>query len=64
MITTQLNFDEYGNLTSHEAIKVDLATFEAYFVTAFPNSKTRKRLIENYLRYIYRFQDKVFPFFE
>ena len=38
MITTQLNFDEYGNLTPHEVIEVDLATFEVYFVTAFPNS--------------------------
>ena len=33
-------------------------------MTAFPNSTTRKRLFENYLRYIYRFQDEVFPFFE
>ncbi len=64
MLTTQLNFDEYGNLTPYKIIEVDLATFEAYFVTAFPNSKTRKRLFENYLRYIYRFQDEVFPFFE
>lgn len=39
-------------------------TLEAYFVTAFPNSTTRKRLFENYLRYIYRFQDEVFPIFE
>ncbi len=64
MLTTQLNFDEYGNLTPYEVIEVDLTTFEAYFVTAFPNSKTRKRLFENYLQYIYRFQDEVFPFFE
>lgn len=61
---TQLNFDEYGNLTPYKIMEIDLATFEAYFVTAFPKSKTRKRLFENYLRYIYRFQDKVFPFFE
>ena len=64
MITTQLNFDEYGNLRPYKIIEVDLTTFEAYFVTAFPNSKTRKRLFENYLSYIYRFQDEVFPFFE
>ena len=64
MITTQLDFDEYGNLTPYKAVEVDLATFEAYFVTAFPKSTTRKRLFENYLRYIYRFQDEVFPFFE
>jgi len=64
MLTTQLNFDEYGNLTPYKIIEVDLTTFEAYFVTAFPNSTTRKRLFENYLRYVYRFQDEVFPFFE
>ena len=64
MLTTHLNFDEYGNLTPYKVIEVDLTTFEAYFVTAFPNSTTRKRLFENYLRYIYRFQDEVFPFFE
>ena len=64
MLTTQLNFDEFGNLTPYQAIEVDVDTLEAYFVTAFPKSKTRKRLFENYLRYIYRFQDEVFPFFE
>jgi len=60
MLNTTLNFDEFGNLTPYQAID----TLEAYFVTAFPKSTTRKRLFENYLRYIYRFQDEVFPFFE
>lgn len=64
MPTTQLNFDNHGNLFPYEPIEVDLDTLEACFVTAFPKSKTRKRLFENYLRYIYRFQDEVFPFFE
>lgn len=64
MLTTQLNFDNHGNLFPYEPIEVDLDTLEAYFVTAFPKSQTRKRLFENYLRYIYRFQDEVFPFFE
>jgi len=64
MPTTQLNFDNYGNLFPYESIEVNLDTLEAYFVTAFPKSTTRKRLFENYLRYIYRFQDAVFPFFE
>jgi len=64
MLTTQLNFDEFGNLSPYKAIEVDLDTLESYFVTAFPQSTTRKRLFENYLRYIYRFQDEVFPFFE
>ena len=64
MLNTTLNFDEFGNLTPYQAIEVDVDTLEAYFVTAFPKSTTRKRLFENYLRYIYRFQDEVFPFFE
>lgn len=64
MLTIQLDFDEFGNLTPYEVIETDLATLEAYFVTAFPKSETRKRLFENYLRYIYRFQDEVFPIFE
>lgn len=63
-MNTQLNFDKFGNLTPYQAIEVDLDTLESYFVTAFPNSKTRKRLFENYLRYIYRFQDEIFPIFE
>lgn len=61
---TQLNFDEDGNLMPYKMIEVDVDTLEHYFVTAFPNSTTRKRLFENYLRYLYRFQDEVFPFFE
>lgn len=64
MLTTQLDFDEFGNLTPYKIIETDLITLEAYFVTAFPKSKTRKRLFENYLSYIYRFQDEVFPIFE
>ena len=64
MLRTSLHFDEYGNLKPYESIEVDLATLKAYFVTRFPNSTTRKRLFENYERYLYRFQDKVFPIFE
>ncbi len=64
MPNTKLSFDQFGNLTPYQAIEVNLATLESYFVTAFPKSTTRKRLFENYLRYIYRFQDEVFPFFE
>ena len=43
----------------YKAIEVDLDTLETYFVTAFPKSKTRQQLFENYLRFIYRFQDEV-----
>lgn len=64
MLTTQLNFDDQGNLIPYEPIEVSLDTLETYFVTAFPKSTTRKLLFENYLRYVYRFQDEVFPIFE
>ncbi len=58
------NFDENGNLTPYKQIETDLDTLKANFVDAFPTSKTRKILFENYLRFVYRFQDKVFPYFE
>lgn len=32
MLTTQLNFDEYGNLTPYKVIEVDLVTFLDYSV--------------------------------
>lgn len=35
-----------------------------HFVDAFPNSETRPLIFDNYLRYVYRFQDQVFPYFE
>jgi len=61
---TKLKFNKQGLLIPADIIEVELSTFKACFVDAFPNSKTRKRLFENYLRYIYRFQDEVFPIFE
>lgn len=60
----ELKFNKQGLLVPADIIEVELSTFKAYFVDAFPNSKTRKSLFENYLRYIYRFQDDVFPIFE
>ena len=59
-----LSFDKRGYLRPYSPITVDLDTFKANFVTAFPSSSTRKQLFNNYLRYLYRFQDEVFPIFE
>lgn len=59
-----LTFDKNGHLIPHDIIEIELPTLKTYFVDAFPNLTTRKRLFENYLHYIYRFQDEVFPFFE
>lgn len=64
MRQNQLIFDENGHLHPYEVIATDIATLKTYFVDAFPNSTTRSQLYDNYLRYIYRFQDEIFPFFE
>lgn len=59
-----LKFDKNGNLFPYEIIETNLASFQKVFVEAFPDSLTRKKLFENYLRFTYRFQDEIFPFFE
>lgn len=46
-----MNFDPYGYLTPHKAIKMDLVTFGELFVDAFTTSATRQRLFERYLEY-------------
>ena len=58
------SFDQNGNLTPYNQIETDLDALKANFIDAFPTSKTWKILFENYLRFVYRFQDKVFPYFE
>jgi hypothetical protein len=58
-----LIFTPEGFLTPFEKINVDLATFERTFVTDFPNSKTRKTLFDNYLRYIDNFSKEITPNF-
>ena len=63
-MSTTLLFDKKGYLQPYEPIQVDVEILETYFVTAFPNSTTRRQLFDNYLRYLYRFQDEVFPIFE
>ena len=60
----KLIFDKQGYLQPYEPIEVDLATLKFNFVDAFPNSKRRRWLFNNYLRFLYRFQDNVFTFFE
>ena len=64
MHPNQLTFDGKGHLTPYEVIEIDLTNLKSHFVDAFPDSTTRSQLHDNYIRYIYRFQDEVFPFFE
>lgn len=60
----KLSFDKNGYLKPYKAIEVDLETFRFNFVDAFPNSERRKWLFDNYLRFLYSFQDNVFTYFE
>ena len=63
MSKNKIQFDNLGNLESGFHI-LDMEDLEHYFVDAFPKSKSRKRLFDNLIRYIYRFSDEVFPFFK
>lgn len=60
----KLSFDKHGYLFPYDVVEIDLTILKTNFVDAFPNSQTRRWLLNNYLEYIYRFQDEVFPFFE
>lgn len=64
MKSEKLNFDDNGYLVPYQQLEVDIDTFKTNFVDAFPNSTRRKWLYENYLRFLYRFQDDVFTYFE
>jgi len=64
MKTKKLVFDNNGYLQPYQPIEVDLETFKFNFVDSFPNSKRRKWLFDNYLRFLYSFQDDVFTYFE
>lgn len=59
-----LSFDEYGYLTPYDITEIDITALKKHFVDAFPNSKTRSWIFDNYLSYVYRFQDEIFPIFE
>jgi hypothetical protein len=54
-----LIFDAHGYLTPSEKIIVDLETLKHYFVDAFPESKTRNELFDNYLRYLDAFAKEI-----
>jgi len=59
-----LTFTDAGLLTPAEGIETNLEAIGEYFVKTFPQSQTRGRLFENYRRYLGRFQEEVFPWFE
>jgi len=60
----KLIFDENSYLAPASPIEITLEQFEEVFVLDFPNSSTRPKLFDNYLRFLYRMQDEIFPFFE
>lgn len=57
-------FDKYGYLSPYEGQWTTVEELRHYFVEQFPTSEKRLLLFNNYLRFIYRFQDDVFPYFE
>lgn len=58
-----LQFDENGHLFPCEIHDTTLDEMREVFVDAFPESKTRKRLFDNYLNWIFDFQRNIFPYF-
>lgn len=46
-----MSFDDNGNLYPYEIIETDLQTLETIFIKGFEESRTRKNIFENYLRY-------------
>jgi hypothetical protein len=59
-----LTFTQASLLTPATGIETSLEDMEQNFVRAFLTSETRHHLFENYQRYLYRFQDEIFPWFE
>lgn len=51
-----MQFDQFGNLTPYEVQTIDLNTFEAFFVAAFAQSQSRRRLFDSYLEYVEELQ--------
>ena len=51
-----MQFDQFGNLAPYEVQTIDLNTFEAFFVVAFAQSESRRRLFDNYLKYVQELQ--------
>jgi len=64
MNPSPLTFTEAGFLAPAKGIEASLEAIEAFFVKAFPHSETRSRLFENYMGYLHRFQNDIFPWFE
>ncbi|MFK7933926.1 MAG: hypothetical protein AB8G22_10475 [Saprospiraceae bacterium] len=60
----KFKFDAKGYLLSDNSEWTTLEEIRYNFVDSFPNSERRLLLFNNYLRFLYRFQDLVFPYFE
>lgn len=60
-----MTFDDNGNLYPYEIIETDIQTFETIFINKFDESKTRKKIFENYLRYTYAIKTLISePFYQ
>jgi len=60
----KIEFDENGYLKPYMGIEADVDLLKLIFVDSFPKSDRRAFLFDNYLRFLYGFQDNIFPFFE
>ncbi|MBK8563297.1 MAG: hypothetical protein IPN76_08105 [Saprospiraceae bacterium] len=61
---SKLQFNKVGYLSPGEPIQLTLTELSNVFVAGFPNSERRRWLFDNFERYLYRFQDELFPHFE
>lgn len=60
----KLNYTRKGHLKPGRPIVLGLRELEHHFVHAFPKSERRRWLFDNFERYLYQFQDEVYPYFE
>ncbi|MCB0633190.1 MAG: hypothetical protein R2824_03765 [Saprospiraceae bacterium] len=60
----ELDFNSNGYLSPYHPIDSNTDSLEHYFVANFPNSRTRKKLFQNYQQYTSRFSQEIYPYFE
>lgn len=58
-----LHFNELGLIVPQDKILIGFKDFEELFVHSFPESQTRRRLFQNYQKYLYDFSRDITPKF-
>lgn len=62
-MSNTLQFNELGLIVPSDKILIDFKDFEELFVDSFPDSQTRRRLFQNYQKYLYDFSRDITPKF-